>query len=183
MLLEELKIPGAFRLRPDLRTDERGHFARTFCAREFSKLGLIADFPQHSVSYNIQQGTLRGLHLQTAPFGETKLIRCTRGKIFDVVVDARPQSQTCGIWHGEILSPQDAVSLYVPPGCLHGFQTLEDDSEVYYEITPEYRPGSSAGVRFDDPALNIPWPIESKVISSRDLDLPSFAAFVAHAAR
>jgi dTDP-4-dehydrorhamnose 3,5-epimerase len=173
---EQLRLAGAYVIRPNLVEDERGAFARRFCADEFRAHGLESDFVQRSISLNTRAGTLRGLHYQALPHLETKIVRCTRGVIFDVMVDLRAGSPTYGQWHGEELTADNRLMLYIPKGFAHGFQSLADNSEVDYEITPAYVPGASAGFRFDDPLLAITWPIPDMIISERDLTLsPSFA--------
>jgi dTDP-4-dehydrorhamnose 3,5-epimerase len=172
MLLDALPFAGAFRIRLDPKADERGFFARRFCVQTFASLGLETDFVQRSVSYNIHRGTLRGLHFQGAPHAETKIVRCTRGSAFDVIVDLRNGSPSFGRWHAETLTADNHIALYVPKGFAHGFQTLEDVTEIDYEITPAYVPGFARGVRFDDKELGIEWPISSAILSDRDRDLP-----------
>lgn len=172
MIFEPLPIPGAFRIRLNPIIDERGLFARRFCAETFRDKGLETDFVQRSVSFNIRRGTLRGLHYQASPHMETKLVRCTRGAAFDVLVDLRPGSPGLGAWHGEEISAGSGTVLYIPAGVAHGFQTLMDDTEIDYEITPAYAPAAVRGIRFDDPALAIDWPISDAVISERDRALP-----------
>jgi dTDP-4-dehydrorhamnose 3,5-epimerase len=172
MIIEPLAIGGAFRIRTESHVDERGFFARTFDADVFRANGLETEFIQRSVSFNAHRGTLRGLHFQSDPDGETKTVRCTRGAVFDVLVDLRLNSPTYGKWHGEILTPEAPTILYVPTGCAHGFQTLSDASEIYYEISTAYVPQSSRGVRFDDPALAVRWPIDDPILSDRDRQLP-----------
>ncbi|APO51715.1 dTDP-4-dehydrorhamnose 3,5-epimerase [Bradyrhizobium diazoefficiens] len=175
MIIEELHLPGAFRIVPQLISDQRGAFARRFCAETFRAHGLESDFVQCSVSYNTRAGTLRGMHFQAPPYLETKLVRCTRGAIFDVMVDLRQSSPSYGRWHGEELSADNRIMLYIPEGFAHGFQTLVDDTEVDYEITPAYVPDAGRGFRFDDPLLNIGWPLNSMIMSDRDKALlPSF---------
>jgi len=175
MRFEKLPIEGAFALVPEPAVDERGDFARIFCAREFAGRGLMDSFVQLSVSRNVNRGTVRGLHFQAAPHGETKLVRCTRGAVFDVVVDLRRGSATRGRWGAIELSASARNAVYVPAGCAHGFQTLEPDSEVEYLITPEYVPSAARGIRWNDPSLAIDWPITDEVtISARDRELPAF---------
>lgn len=176
MIFESLRFAGAHRIKPTLVVDERGAFARRFCADEFRELGLETDLVQHSISFNVRAGTLRGMHFQSPPHLETKLVRCTRGAIFDVMVDLREGSPTYGQWHGEELSADNRMMLYIPKGFAHGFQTLADNTEVDYEITPAYVPGADRGFRFDDPELAIAWPIADVIVSDRDKSLPaSFA--------
>lgn len=155
--------------------DERGFFARTFCSDEFAERGLAASMRQCSVSFNARRGTLRGLHYQAAPHAEEKLVRCTAGAVFDVVVDLRADSPTYRRWHGAELSAANHRALYVPAGCAHGFVTLADDTEVFYMISVPYAPGSARGVRWNDPAFAIQWPVQPLVISDRDAGYPWFS--------
>jgi dTDP-4-dehydrorhamnose 3,5-epimerase len=179
MIFDSLKFAGAYRITPELIVDERGGFARRFCAGEFRAHGLETDLVQRSISFNARAGTLRGMHFQAAPHLETKLVRCTRGAIFDVMVDLRRGSPTYGQWYGEQLSADNRVMLYIPKGFAHGFQTLIDDTEVDYEITPAFVRGAAAGFRFDDPELAISWPVADITISPRDQALPaSFSGIV-----
>jgi dTDP-4-dehydrorhamnose 3,5-epimerase len=152
--------------------DERGSFARTFCAREFSAQGLQTSFPQHSVSTTAEKGTVRGMHFQQAPHGETKLVRCLRGRIWDAVVDIRPNSSTFGRWQGFELSVESGWQLYIPEGFAHGYQTLTDDVEVGYLISTFYVPEAAWGIRHDDPAVQIAWPLPISVISDKDRSWP-----------
>jgi dTDP-4-dehydrorhamnose 3,5-epimerase len=152
--------------------DERGFFARWFCVEEFAKFGLATHFSQCSVSSNARKGTLRGLHFQTAPHDEEKLVRCTGGAVFDVIVDLRPESPTHRRWFGTVLTAQNHRSLYVPKGFAHGFMSLLDDTEVLYMMSVPYAPGHAAGLRWNDPALGIRWPLTPTVISSRDAEYP-----------
>jgi dTDP-4-dehydrorhamnose 3,5-epimerase len=175
MLFEPLPLAGAFRIRAEKHEDERGFFARTFCARELAAHGLRADFVQGGVSWNRIRGTLRGLHWQAEPHAEDKLIRATRGRIWDVLVDLRPESPTFLQWHGEHLDAGEVALLYVPGGFAHGFVTLEDDCEVTYQLTAFYEPGAARGARFDDPAFGIDWPLrEGLILSERDRAFPPF---------
>jgi dTDP-4-dehydrorhamnose 3,5-epimerase len=174
-----LPLVGAYRIEPQLMADERGAFARRFCTDEFRALGLETDLVQRSISFNARAGTLRGMHFQLSPHLEVKTVRCTRGAIFDVIVDLRSGSPTYGRWHGEELTADNRLTLYIPKGFAHGFQSLVDNTEVDYEITPAYVPGASAGFRFDDPALGIIWPTADVIVSERDKELPpSFAGIV-----
>jgi dTDP-4-dehydrorhamnose 3,5-epimerase len=168
----QLHLTGAYRIEAQLVTDERGAFARRFCADEFRAHGLESDLVQRSTSFNARAGTLRGMHFQAPPHLEVKTVRCTRGAIFDVMVDLREGSPTYGQWHGEELSAENHLMLYIPKGFAHGFQTLVDNTEVDYEITPAYILGAGAGFRFDDPALAISWPIAGVIMSERDKALP-----------
>lgn len=172
MQFEALPLTGAFRILLQPFSDDRGFFARRFCAEIFREHGLETDFVQRSVSYNASRGTLRGLHFQSPPHAETKIVRCTRGSAFDVIVDLREGAPTFGRWHGELLSADNHVALYVPRGFAHGFQTLEDATEIDYEITPAYVPGFAGGVRFDDPEIGIEWPAGARILSERDRKLP-----------
>jgi len=158
----------------DRLEDERGFFARTFCREEFAAHGLQADFVQCNVSFNAKRATLRGMHYQAPPYGEAKLVRCTHGAIFDVIVDIRPDSPTRGQWFGVELSADNHRMLYVPEGCAHGFQTLEDGSEVFYQMSQQFRPGAARGVRWNDPAFGIAWPLTDPVVSARDAAYPDF---------
>jgi dTDP-4-dehydrorhamnose 3,5-epimerase len=171
----QLPLPGAFRIELDRREDDRGFFARTFCADEFRAQGLVTAFVQHSVSFNTRKGTLRGLHYQANPHAETKLLRCTAGAAFDVMVDLRGSSPTFGRWHAETLTADDHLVLYIPSGCAHGFQTLQDRTELYYEIAPAYVPDAARGISFDDPALAITWPLQDPIVSAADRMRPRFA--------
>jgi dTDP-4-dehydrorhamnose 3,5-epimerase len=168
----ETELPGAFVIEPERMTDDRGFFARTWCVREFADRGLSTDLVQCNVSYNAREATLRGMHYQVAPHAEVKLVRCTRGSIFDAIVDLRPDSPTFRRWVGVELSAEDGRMLYIPEGFAHGFQTLEDASEVSYQMSTFYHPGSARGLRWDDPAVGIEWPLEVRVISEKDRGFP-----------
>lgn len=168
MIFTETAVRGAYILAPERKHDDRGYFARTWCRREFQDHGLNADLAQISVSYNHRAGTLRGLHYQAAPHQEAKLVRCTRGAIFDVVVDLRPHSPTYLAHATADLDPDNGLMLYIPEGCAHGFQTRADASEVLYHISTFYHPDAARGVRWNDPTLGIKWPGEPAVISAQD---------------
>lgn len=171
MILSPTPIDGVYEVEPERIPDERGYFARTYCADEFAAAGLDPVIAQCSTSYNVRAGTLRGLHYQAAPHAESKLVRCTRGAVFDVAVDLRPDSPSYLRWHGIELSEANGVALFVPKGCAHGFQTLRDDSDVLYQISVAYEPGAGRGVRWDDPAFGIRWPEPppgGRTISERD---------------
>ena len=173
MIFNETAIPGAFLIEPERIEDDRGYFARTWCRDEFEARGLNPALVQCSASFNARRGTLRGMHYQAAPHSEAKLVRCTRGAIFDVVVDLRPGSTAFGRWAAVELSAENGRALYVPEGCGHGFQTLADGSEVFYQMSREYHPDSARGVRWDDPSLAIEWPpVELRTISEGDKTLP-----------
>jgi len=173
----ETPLAGAFVIELDLLEDERGHFARTFDAQEFERHGLDPAVAQCNTSFNARAGTLRGMHYQADPHGEPKLVRCTRGAIFDVVVDLRPGSPTLGDWYGAELSPENERMLYIPAGLAHGFQTLVDGSEVSYQMGHEYVQSHAKGVRWNDPAFGIEWPdADQRTISDRDDSFEDFAA-------
>ena len=174
MIFVETELADAFVIEPVQREDERGYFAVTWRADEFERRGLDARLAQSSVSYNRRKGTLRGMHYQKEPHAQAKLVRCTRGAVYDVIVDLRPGSPTLARWIGVELTASNRRALYVPAGFAHGFQTLEDDAELTYQITTPYRPEAEAGVRWDDPAFRISWPLEVAAIAPRDRDYPDF---------
>ncbi len=176
MIFTELPLPGAFVIEPERRADERGFFARTWCRREFADHGIVCDWVQCNVSFNRRKGTLRGLHYQAAPWAEAKLVRCTAGAIYDVLVDLRRASPCFGKWTAVELTAAKGRMLYVPPGFAHGFQTLADNAEVFYQMSEYYRPEAARGCRWDDPALGIVWPDGDRVLSPRDQQFPDFAA-------
>ncbi len=176
MKFDQTSLPGAFVVDLDRKDDERGFFARTFCHDEFAEHGLVADYVQSSVSFNKRQGTLRGMHFQKKPHEETKLVRCTMGAIYDVIVDLRPGSPTVTRWFGLELSASNRKALYVPKGFAHGFITLDDESEVLYQISTQFHPESAAGVRWNDPAFAIEWPVEAVVMSGRDRSYSDYKA-------
>jgi len=160
---------------PERHVDERGSFARKYCRREFAEHGIDFVPVQISASSNTRRGTLRGLHFQTEPLTEAKIVTCVRGSAFDLAVDLRPDSPSYGRSAGVELSRENARAVYVPPGCAHGFQTLEDDTELLYLISEFYDPSLQRGVRWDDPALEIGWPLTPTVISERDRTFPDYA--------
>jgi dTDP-4-dehydrorhamnose 3,5-epimerase len=166
----ETPLPGAWVIELEEIEDERGWFARTFDAEEFRARGLNPDVVQCNASFNARRGTLRGMHYQAEPHGESKLVRCVRGTIFDVAVDLRPDSPTCRNWHGIELSAENRLAFYIPAGLAHGFQTLTDDCEVLYQMGNPYVPESARGVRWDDPAMAIDWPSPAgeRIISMKD---------------
>jgi dTDP-4-dehydrorhamnose 3,5-epimerase len=168
MKFQELELAGLHVIDPEKISDERGFLARTFCAREFEARGLHTSFVQCSVSLSQRRGTLRGLHLQIARREEAKLIRCTRGSLYDVLVDLRASSDSYGRWTAIVLSASNPRLLYIPPGLAHGFQTLEDDTEVFYQMSAFHAPDCEYGVRWNDPSLQIEWPLEPTVISPKD---------------
>ena len=156
--------------------DERGFFARSWCREEFARHGLNPDLAQCSISFNKKRGTLRGMHYQAKPHEETKVVRCTRGAIYDVILDLRPESPTFRKWIAVELSADNRRMLYIPAGLAHGFQSLTDDAEVFYQISTPYHPESARGVRWDDPAFGIEWLVTERIISDKDRQYPDFAA-------
>jgi dTDP-4-dehydrorhamnose 3,5-epimerase len=176
MIFSETALKGAFAIKPELQGDDRGQFVRTWCRKEFGQHGIGVDFVQSAHSVNTHCGTLRGLHWQAAPHQEAKLVRCSRGAIYDVIVDIRKDSTTFGHWLGLTLTAESQMMLFVPEGFAHGFQTLMDDSEVSYQLSAAYAVGAGRGLRFDDPRLAIAWPLPVSRISDRDRSLPLFGA-------
>ena len=174
MIFRELEIAGAYLLEPERHEDARGFFARTYCRRELEERGLDPRVVQCSVSFNHRRGTVRGMHYRAAPSEEVKLVRCTRGAIWDVIVDLRRDSPSFKRHTGVELDAENRVSLYVPAGVAHGFQTLRDATEVFYQMSDFYDPAAAGGVRWNDPAFEITWPQEITVISERDQELPDF---------
>lgn len=167
-------IAGAFLVETEPAVDDRGFFARTFCRDEFMAHGLEPDLAQCSISFNKRRGTLRGLHYQTKPYEEAKLVRCTQGGVFDVMLDLRLDSPSYLAWFGVELNAMNRHALYIPEGVAHGFQTLTDDTEVFYQMSKSYHPESARGVRWNDPAFNIRWPHSEPTISVRDQSYPSW---------
>jgi dTDP-4-dehydrorhamnose 3,5-epimerase len=174
MRFTETKVAGAFLIEPEPIADERGFFARTFDRDAFAARGLATDWPQCSISFSPQEGTLRGMHFQRPPHEEAKLVRCTRGAIHDVIIDLRPHSPTYCLHVAMLLSADNHRMLYIPPGCAHGFQTLEDETEVSYLISEFHRPEFGRGVRWNDPAFGIRWPRPVSVITVKDQSYPDF---------
>ena len=173
MTFEETTIEGVFIVGLEPREDERGFFARVWCEREFAARGLRSRMVQASISYNRHRGTLRGLHYQIAPYEEAKIVSCVRGAIYDVVVDIRAGSPTYRRWFSVVLRATNRRMIYIAEGLAHGFQTLEDDTEVLYQMTQFYAPDAAAGIRWDDPALGVQWPpVEHRIISPNDLQWP-----------
>lgn len=169
-------IPGAFLLDLEPHHDQRGWFARSWCSEEFASHGLAAGLVQANISFNERAGTLRGMHYQAEPYGETKVVRCTAGAIFDVIVDLRPDSPTFRRWHALELSAANHRAFYIPRGIAHGFQTLVERSEVHYLMADAYSPAHARGVRWDDPAFAIAWPETARrIISDKDLAYADFA--------
>ena len=174
MIFQDTKLQGIVEIHLEPKSDERGFFARTWCQREFAQSGLNSKLVQCSVSFNSRTGTLRGMHYQAQPHAEAKLVRCTRGAIYDVVLDLRPESHTYKEWIAVVLTADKRNMVYVPEGCAHGFLTLADDTEVFYQMSEFYSPESARGVRWNDPAFRIVWPAAIEVISERDRTYPDF---------
>lgn len=170
----ETGLEGAWLIGLEPVWDHRGYFSRTFCAKEFALRGLETNFVQHSVSYSAVRGTLRGMHFQVPPHGEVKVVTCVRGAIWDVIIDIRPDSATFGQWRGFELTAENRYQLYIPAWFAHGFETLSDDTEVHYQISAFYEPSAASGLRYDDAAFTIPWPVPVTVISSKDKVWPDF---------
>jgi dTDP-4-dehydrorhamnose 3,5-epimerase len=169
VIFQELSIPGAWLIEPEKHEDHRGFFARAWCQREFAAHGLTTAFVQGNISFNKKKGTLRGLHYQAAPYGEAKLVRVTQGALYDVIVDLRQDSPARGQWLAVELSAENYRMLYIPAGVAHGFQTLADNTEVFYQMSEFHHPDAARGIRWDDPELNIPWPLPQPIMSPRDL--------------
>ncbi len=174
MLFQEAKLPGVFEIQLEPHFDERGFFARAWCQKEFASNGLNSQLAQCNISGTARKGTLRGMHYQVSPHAEAKLVRCTRGAIYDVVLDLRSQSPKFKEWIAVRLTAEKRNMIYIPEGCAHGFQTLDDDVEVFYQMSEFYHPESARGVRWDDPAFQIAWPEKVEVISERDRTYPDF---------
>jgi dTDP-4-dehydrorhamnose 3,5-epimerase len=174
VIFRETKIAGVFAVEVERHLDERGSFARLWCARELEARGLDARLVQCSLSVNTRKGTLRGMHYSVPPHAEAKIVRCVRGAIYDVLVDVRRGSATFGASIAEVLTADNAVALYVPEGVAHGFLTIEDASDVLYQMSEFYDPQCARGARWNDPALGIRWPEEPQVISERDRSYPDF---------
>jgi dTDP-4-dehydrorhamnose 3,5-epimerase len=176
MIFEEAKLAGAFVVELERREDARGFFARAWCANEFAEHGLTNTVVQANMSWNPRQGTLRGMHFQRAPHAEAKLVRCTRGALFDVIVDLRPGSETYKQWLGVELTADNRRALFVPEGFAHGFQTLVPDTEAFYQVSEFYTPAAEDGVRWDDPAFGIEWPDPANAfLSDKDRSWPDFS--------
>jgi dTDP-4-dehydrorhamnose 3,5-epimerase len=174
MIFSETELKGAFLIEPERKEDERGFFARTWCEKEFKEHGLNSNLVQCSISFNKWKGTLRGMHYQITPFEEVKLVRCTRGKVFDVIIDLRPDSKTYKRYISAVLNEENRMMLYIPPGFAHGFQTLSDNAEVFYQMGQFYSPEHARGVRWNDPAFGIRWPEDKRIIIERDRNYPDF---------
>lgn len=176
MIFKETMLAGVVEIHLEPLRDERGFFARSWCQKEFELNGLNPRLAQCNVSFNARRGTLRGLHYQSEPYPEAKIVRCTQGAVYDVAVDLRPQSATFRRWVAAVLTAQNRNMFYIPEGCAHGLLTLMDNTEVFYQMSEFYHPELARGVRFDDPAFGIEWPEKIEVISERDRSCPDFGA-------
>lgn len=174
MRFTQTKLAGVYLVELEPRADERGFFARSYCENEFAAHGLPTHFPQCNISFNHKKGTLRGMHYQAAPYGEPKLVRCTMGAIYDVAVDLRPDSPSFKQWVGYELSAQNRQALFMPEGCAHGFLTLTDDTEVFYQMGQFFAPEYARGLRYNDPAFGIEWPAPPEMIHERDNSYADF---------
>lgn len=174
MKFEESKIAGVFEIRLEARPDDRGFFARAWCQKEFEDRGLNPRIVQCNISRNLRKGTLRGMHYQAHPFSEAKVVRCTSGAVYDVVLDLRPHSRTFKQWVSIVLTEESGNMVYIPDGCAHGFLTLTDGADVFYLMSEFYNPDSARGVRWNDYAFGIVWPEKVEVISERDRTYPDF---------
>ena len=174
MKFTETRLAGAFVIELQRLEDDRGFFARAFCRREFETHGLNPNVAQCNTSFNSHAGTFRGMHYQIEPFREVKLVRCVSGAVHDVIIDLRPASPTYRQWQGFELSAQNGAMLYVPEGFAHGYVTLADNSEVFYQVSEFYNPGYERGIRWNDPAFGIQWPVRPRVISAKDANHPDF---------
>jgi dTDP-4-dehydrorhamnose 3,5-epimerase len=175
MIFKPTEIEGAFLIDLEKLEDSRGFFARAFCRKEFEKYHLNPSMVQCNLSYNQHRGTLRGMHFQKKPYAEAKLVRCTAGAVFDVIIDLRPESGTYMKWIGVELTSENRRMLYVPEGLAHGYQTLTDHSEVFYQVSQYYIPAADSGVRWDDPVFGIAWPdAEKRLISEKDRHWPNY---------
>jgi len=176
MKFVETRLNGAFLIEPERLTDDRGFFARVFCRKEFEPYGLNRDWVQCNISYNTRKGTLRGMHYQVPPFAEAKLVRCTMGAIYDVILDLRPDSATYRQWISAELSAENRRMIYIPKGFAHGFQTLTDHTEVFYQMSAFYAPEYARAVRWNDPQFHIHWPEADRTISEKDQEIEDFDA-------
>lgn len=172
LIFTETKLKGAYIIKPEKLNDGRGFFARIWDKKEFSKMELETEFVQSSISVNKKKGTIRGMHYQSSSYEESKIVRCIRGKIYDVIIDLRPDSKTFKKWFSIELSANNYKMLYIPKGFAHGFQSLEDNTEVFYQISEFYNPKFSKGIRWNDTKLNIKWPLQVTVISEKDKSFP-----------
>ena len=174
MIFTETKLRGAFIVDIDPREDDRGFFARSWCAEEFERHGLNPRLVQCNISFNKKRGTLRGMHYQAEPYPEAKLVRCTRGAIYDVIIDLRPDSPTFKQWISVELTAENHRALYVPENFAHGFQTLRDDTEVFYQMSEFFHPECARGVRWNDPSFAIVWPCDPPILSPKDQSYEDF---------
>ena len=175
IIFNETRLKGAFVIEPEKFEDQRGFFARSFSEQEFSDHGLRSHFVEAGISFNLRRHTVRGMHFQAGPHAQAKLVRCTRGAIFDVMIDLRPQSHTYKQWVAQELTATNRLMLYIPEGFAHGFQTLTDETEVFYQLSGRYTPTSERGVRWNDPIFGIHWPeTENVIINERDRTYPDF---------
>lgn len=174
MIFHGTPLPGVYVIEPELVPDERGWFARTYAVEEFEAAGLEPGVVHCNLSFNMRAGTLRGMHYQAGPYSECKLVRCTRGSFYDVALDLRRDSPTYLRWHSVELTAENRLALYIPRGLAHGFQTLADETEVYYQMSEPYVVTAARGVRWDDPAFGIIWPAGDRFVSQRDLSFPTF---------
>lgn len=174
MIFHETPLPGVLIIEPQRREDERGYFARLFCRDELRTAGIELEIQQCNESFNHRRGTLRGLHYQAAPFAEQKIVSCLRGAVYDVALDLRKDSPTFGQWHAVELTSENRRMLYMPEGIAHGFQTLSDETELFYQMGQSYSPAHARGIRYDDPQFQIAWPEPVTVISERDRSWPDY---------
>ena len=174
MIFEKTNFEGVHIVKLQVIADERGFFARSWCKNEFSEHGLDTNCLQMNISFNKCKGTLRGMHYQVEPYGEVKIVRCTRGAIYDVIIDLRKESKTYLMWMSVELNDENREMIYIPKGFAHGFLTLQDDTEVCYQMSENYSPNAARGIRFDDPDFKIQWPSEIKSISDKDSCWPDF---------
>jgi dTDP-4-dehydrorhamnose 3,5-epimerase len=173
LLFTETRLKGAYVIDTEPREDARGFFARVWCRRELEQQGLVSDVAQCSVAFNRRKGTLRGMHYQRPPHAEVKLVRCTRGAVYDVIIDLRPDSETRRQWIGVELTEKNHRTLYVPEGFAHGYVTLQDETELFYQMSEFHVPGAGAGVRWNDPAFGIEWPdADDLIIADKDKAWP-----------
>lgn len=176
MIFKETKLKGAFIIEPEPIKDERGFFARTYCQKEFEAHGINSKLVQCNISFNAQNGTLRGMHYQDKPHQEAKLVRCSKGAIYDVIIDFRPESSTYKQWVAVELTSMNYKMLFIPEGFAHGFKTLEDNTEVFYQMSEFYHPKYARGVLWNDPAFGINWPGGEQIVSPKDSQYSSFVS-------
>lgn len=172
MIFHSIPVQGAWHIEPEPKADERGHFMRVWCRQEFSHHGIVFAPLQANMAYSHRRGTMRGMHFQGGPAPEAKLVRCTRGAVYDVVVDLRPESRTYRCWHGVVLSAANGSMLFLPEGCAHGCLSLEDGAEIHYLTSATYSPAHTGGIRFDDPSIGVNWPVAVEVVSDQDRAWP-----------